>query len=623
MRICFTGWFIVALLAQGITADTMACWAANVKKTSTEARAASGEISVFSAKFGGKGKSAMGQAVGSVARKTADGGYVVIGSDSKANDASRSIYIIKTNSMGKITWERRIGFDSKDAGSGQGFDIQQTDDGGYIATGFRSPEHIYRTWLWVLRMDGNGNTLWEKFFDGGADKGMGVRLYGYAVVQDPDGGFLLGGQIDGKGAYLLKLDRKGSMVWERLFPGARFFINFGDRSAYPEIRAVHLVRDGTGYLMGYHTPETFRVMRIDASGVESQTVDIAKFDKALSNPEIGSMIVTADGGFAVFGSQKTYVGQRSNVYAFILKFDRSGTRQWGTVFTRPLTFAGGLTQLAAGGYALCATAATATAGVRFHRFGILVVLLDGNGKISGSKLYGLMNMDHKCSSLEATSDGGFVIAGTYNGDAEAGSYSSIWLLKVDASGENPSEPQTPQKKAPTSQVSAPLTLTSQSPVQTTTTGDGTTARGNIVNLALNKPTRQSSVYGGTGVDQGPHFGVDGIRESVPRDPYLLVHTNADNPPWWQVDLQNVYVLTELKLYNRIFCCGEKNRTIQVYLSGSGNNWEKAYQHDGSNFKVLTVNLQGRNARFVKLQLAESTYLHFQECEVYGYSDPIR
>ena len=147
--------------------------------------------------------------------------------------------------------------------------------------------------------------------------------------------------------------------------------------------------------------------------------------------------------------------------------------------------------------------------------------------------------------------------------------------------------------------------------------DGATARGNIVNLALNKPARQSSVYGGTGVDQGPHFGVDGIRESVPRDPYLLVHTNADNPPWWQVDLQNVYALTELKLYNRIFCCGEKNRTIQVYLSSNGSNWEKAYQHDGSNFKVLTVNLQARNARFVRLQLAESTFLHFQECEVYG------
>jgi hypothetical protein len=182
--------------------------------------------------------------------------------------------------------------------------------------------------------------------------------------------------------------------------------------------------------------------------------------------------------------------------------------------------------------------------------------------------------------------------------------------------------------------SARLTLASQASGQTKTTGGGigtsggaTTvegkAKGSIVNLALKKPARQSSVYGGTGVDQGPHFGVDGIRESVPRDPFLLVHTNADNPPWWQVDLQNVYALTQLSLYNRIFCCGEKNRTIQVYLSSNGSNWEKAYQHDGSNFKVLTVNLQGRNAKFVRLQLAESTFLHFQECEVYGYLDSPR
>jgi len=148
----------------------------------------------------------------------------------------------------------------------------------------------------------------------------------------------------------------------------------------------------------------------------------------------------------------------------------------------------------------------------------------------------------------------------------------------------------------------------------------TPPRGPFVSLALHKPATQSSVYRGTGIDQGPQFGNDGILESKPRDPYLLVMTDADNPPWWQVDLQGVYTLTQLKLYNRKACCQERAKTIQVLLSTDGAHWERAYAHNGTTFDVLTVDLTGRTARYVRLQLTERVQLHFQECEVYGYAN---
>jgi len=152
-------------------------------------------------------------------------------------------------------------------------------------------------------------------------------------------------------------------------------------------------------------------------------------------------------------------------------------------------------------------------------------------------------------------------------------------------------------------------------------GGGSTpppTHGPVVNLTLHKPATQSSVYNGTGVDQGPQFGNDGIRESQPRDPYLLVITEADNPPWWQVDLQDVHTLTQLTLYNRKACCQEKAKTVQVLLSTDGATWEPAYTHNGTPFDVLTVDLTGRTARYVRIQLTERVSLHFQECEVYGY-----
>jgi hypothetical protein len=146
--------------------------------------------------------------------------------------------------------------------------------------------------------------------------------------------------------------------------------------------------------------------------------------------------------------------------------------------------------------------------------------------------------------------------------------------------------------------------------------------GAVVNLALHKPATQSSIYRGTGVDQGPQFGNDGILESQPREPYMLVITdpNEPNPPWWQVDLQGVYTLTQLKLYNRKACCQEQSRTVQVMLSTDGSHWERVYAHNGTPFDVITVDLRGRSARYVRLQLAERGSLQFAECEVYGYAN---
>jgi len=143
--------------------------------------------------------------------------------------------------------------------------------------------------------------------------------------------------------------------------------------------------------------------------------------------------------------------------------------------------------------------------------------------------------------------------------------------------------------------------------------------GTVVNLALHKPATQSSVYFGTGVDQGAKFGNDGILEPQPRDPYLVVITdpNDSKPPWWQVDLQGIYTLTQLKLYNRKACCQERERTVQVLLSADGSHWDRAYAHNSTPFNVLTVDLTGHSARYVRLQLTErGSGLTPPECTVF-------
>jgi hypothetical protein len=129
------------------------------------------------------------------------------------------------------------------------------------------------------------------------------------------------------------------------------------------------------------------------------------------------------------------------------------------------------------------------------------------------------------------------------------------------------------------------------------------------NLALGKLAQQSSAYSG---DYPASNGVDGRK-----DDGSMFHTNNEQNPWWQVDLQGNYALGYIMLYNRTGCCAERERTVRVLLSQNGSDWQTIYAHNGTIFRELRVEAGGRRARYVRVQLAEQNYFHLQEVEVYG------
>ena len=64
------------------------------------------------------------------------------------------------------------------------------------------------------------------------------------------------------------------------------------------------------------------------------------------------------------------------------------------------------------------------------------------------------------------------------------------------------------------------------------------------NLALNKPTAQSSILYPQKHDPQP--ACNGNKTGR-----FGFHTALENQPWWQIDLQGTYHLSEIKIYNRI------------------------------------------------------------------------
>jgi hypothetical protein len=127
------------------------------------------------------------------------------------------------------------------------------------------------------------------------------------------------------------------------------------------------------------------------------------------------------------------------------------------------------------------------------------------------------------------------------------------------------------------------------------------------NLALGKPVRMSSQY------PGPYPAANGVDGNLGS----MFHTQGEKNPWWQVDLQSSYALKSIVLHNRWASNADRARTIQVLLSQDGNAWTTIYRHNGTDFKDLTVDAGGRQARFVRVQLAETNYLHLMEVEVFG------
>ncbi len=137
------------------------------------------------------------------------------------------------------------------------------------------------------------------------------------------------------------------------------------------------------------------------------------------------------------------------------------------------------------------------------------------------------------------------------------------------------------------------------------------------NLALKKPAKQSSLSKWSKPNDALGA-VKGVKNGS-----FGFHTAKEVNPWWQVDLLDVYKLTQVWVYNRVNARAERSRTLTILLSLDGSEWKLVYANNnnvilgGIDTQPLIVSLDSIPARYVRLQLAEENCLHLDEVEVYG------
>ena len=144
-------------------------------------------------------------------------------------------------------------------------------------------------------------------------------------------------------------------------------------------------------------------------------------------------------------------------------------------------------------------------------------------------------------------------------------------------------------------------------------------KSNEKNIALYKPCKQSSLSQYSKVNDA-QSAVNGMKNGT-----FSFHTSKERSPWWQVDLEEIFKITQIQIYNRLGVCANRLRTLIILISVDEINWEVIYDHDNSLIVIggidgrpLIVEPEDLLARYVRLQLNEVNILHLDEVEVFGY-----
>ncbi|QMU29524.1 T9SS type A sorting domain-containing protein [Adhaeribacter radiodurans] len=220
-------------------------WLVKISSTGTK---------IWDKRYGGNGDDQLGSFT-----ETKEGGFLLAGSSysgakgdkSQTSNGLTDYWVVKLDKEGNKIWDKTFGSRRDDvpasvARSGSDFYIAGTNTTYYNPE--QSPEGFSDKDYWLVKIDTNGNLLWEKTFGG---KQTDVLQ---ASTSLPDGGIVLGGssysEVSGsksqpsQGSYdywIVRVDANGNKVYDKTVGG----------SERDELRTIFSTSDGGLMLAGW------------------------------------------------------------------------------------------------------------------------------------------------------------------------------------------------------------------------------------------------------------------------------------------------------------------------------------------------------------------------------------
>ena len=321
--------------------------------------------------------------------QTGDGGYAMAGYTGSFGAGNVDLWVVKINSNGSIAWEKTYGDSNLNFAS----TMTTTADGGFMVAGSTGNYHPQWFGYWVLRLDSNGEVLWQKKF------GSGGTNFVSQVIETSNGDFLMVGETGtfstpARG-WILKLDANGNSLWQKIYGGsetAKFY-------SVQETSEGYMV---AGYLRPVATGKTDAwVVNLDTEG----NITWQKSYQAPSAVMATSIKRSLSGNYIVAGQYNSSSGY-SDFWVIMLEPD--GDILWQKSLLRIATYdtAWAVEETSDGNIILVGEIDKYTASSAFW-----VVKWDANGNLLWQKTYGGIGVE-TAYAVTLSEDGDLVVAGS-------------------------------------------------------------------------------------------------------------------------------------------------------------------------------------------------------------------
>jgi hypothetical protein len=317
-------------------------------------------------------------------------------------------------------------------------DILITEEGDIFIVGATNVqfEPEYQGDIYLLKLDQNGEVLWEKTFF------PEIVAAGKAIVPVSDGGFMITGIVntpdtEGNDIFLLKTDQNGDELWLKIY----------NNPLDEWVNAFHQTQDG-GYIIfantvdfqdividnpgeagypGFSGRSNPLILRVDKNGNEIW----ANTYESDENILMSGGLAAQDGTFFALGTILYYPEENDDIY--LLKVDANGDEIWTRLWEEGTCSGHNIIQAADGNYIISSTYVAPEAdSTRTGDSQFIKIDLDGN--TIWTSIIGDSDMIEYGATIAATQDNNYIVALDRSRDFH-GSPSNISLLKIDPNGE--------------------------------------------------------------------------------------------------------------------------------------------------------------------------------------------
>jgi len=345
---------------------------------------------------------------------TRDGGFIIAGETelSYNGESNFDVWLLKLDMNGNIEWQKayhwihlNTDYDSTF------FSMWQTNDGGYIVTGYMYsylPEE-----LWMLKLDSSGNII---FFEFGRFTPI-LNYFANFIEKTADGGFILMGNSssdsEGEDFWVLKLSQEWDIEGRWAYGG-----DDDDRAC-----SVQQTSDG-GYILTGNTlsfgagREDIWVLKLSLGG----NIEWQRTYGGVDDDIACSVQQTSDGGYILAGNTLSFGAGREDIW--VLKLSQGGDIEWQRTYGGDNDDrACSVQQTSDGGYIIGSNTQSFDTGEVFF----LILKLTNSGDIEWQKILGA-GLGEKANTVKHSSDGGYIVAGSISSFGAGGS--DFWVLKL-------------------------------------------------------------------------------------------------------------------------------------------------------------------------------------------------